>query len=135
MEHKDVIVEYETKRFSKKILKGFLITGLLFVALVGYGVYWAFFDMKRLPIGEYLTEETSPNGKYTLKAYVTNGGATTSYSVRGELVFNEKGNKTKNIYWNNREDTAKIIWIDNNTVVINGHTLDVLNDKFDFRNQ
>ncbi|MFJ5624845.1 DUF5412 domain-containing protein [Peribacillus loiseleuriae] len=117
------------------MLKGFIIVSLLFVALVEYGVYWAFFDMNRLPTGEYLTEEKSPDGKYTLKAYVTNGGATSSYSVRGELVFNRKGSKTKNIYWNYREDTANIIWTDNNTVVINGHTLDVPNDKFDFRNQ
>jgi hypothetical protein len=87
--------------------------------------------MNRLPTGEYLTEEISPNGKYTLKAYVNNGGATSSYSVLGELVFNEKGNKTKNIYLNYREDTANIIWTDNNTVVINGHMLDVRRDKFD----
>ena len=119
----------------EKILKGFIIIGLLFIALVGYGVYWAFFDMYRLPRGEYLTEETSPNGTYTLKAYVTNGGATTSYSVRGELIFNERNNKAKNIYWNYREDTANINWTDNDTVVINGHSLDVPNDTFDFRNQ
>ncbi|WP_318617611.1 DUF5412 domain-containing protein [Sporosarcina sp. YIM B06819] len=118
-----------------KILKGFILVSLLLVALVGYGIYWAFFDMNRLPTGDYLTEETSPNGKYTLKAYVTNGGATTAYAVRGELIFNEKRNKTKNIYWNYREDTANIIWTDNNTVVINGNSLDVPNDKFDFRNQ
>ncbi|MFJ7936494.1 DUF5412 domain-containing protein [Sporosarcina sp. NPDC096371] len=118
-----------------KILKALILVGLLVGTLVGYGVYWAFFDMNRLPTGEYLTEETSPNGQYTLKAYVTNGGATTSYAVRGELVFNKKANKTKNIYWNYREDTANIMWTDNDTVVINGHTLDAQNDKFDFRNQ
>ncbi|MEH7463150.1 DUF5412 family protein [Bacillus thuringiensis] len=28
-----------------------------------------------------------------------------------------------------------IEWIDNDTVVINGKTLNVSNDKFDFRNQ
>ncbi|WP_298469826.1 DUF5412 domain-containing protein [uncultured Psychrobacillus sp.] len=112
-----------------------MIGSLLIVGLVGYGVYWAFFDMNRLPTGEYLTEETSPNGKYTLKAYVTNGGATTSYSVRGELVFNDKDNKTKNIYWNYREESANISWTDNNTVIINGHTLDVTREKFDFRRQ
>ncbi|MEO4053925.1 DUF5412 domain-containing protein [Solibacillus sp. CAU 1738] len=128
-------VKYEERLFYKKLLKGLIIASLLCIVLVGYGVYWAFFDMNRLPTGEYLTEETSPNGKYTLKAYVTNGGATTSYSIRGELVFNDKANKTKNIYWNYREDTAKIIWTDNNTVVINGHTLEVPNEKFDFRNQ
>lgn len=118
-----------------KIVKGFIIIGLLFIALVGYGVYWVLFDMNRLLTGEYLTEETSPDGTYTLKAYVTNGGATMSYSVRGELVFNERNNKAKNIYWNYREDTANITWTDNDTVVINGHSLNVPNDKFDFRNQ
>ncbi|MCM3358323.1 MULTISPECIES: DUF5412 domain-containing protein [unclassified Psychrobacillus] len=121
------------KKKLNKLLKVFIIGSLLIVGLVGYGVYWAFFDMNRLPTGEYLTEEISPNGKYTLKAYVTNGGATTSYSVRGELVFNDKDNKTKNIYWNYREESASISWKDNNTVIINGHTLDVTKDKFDFR--
>lgn len=99
------------------------------------GVYWAFFDMEKLPTGEFLTEKTSPDGKYTVKAYINNGGATTSYSVRGELILNDNGYKTETIYWNYREYTANIIWTDNNTVVINGHTLDVPGDKFDFRNE
>ncbi|MFJ8066421.1 DUF5412 family protein [Psychrobacillus sp. NPDC096426] len=42
---------------------------LLFIALVGYEVYSAFFDKNRLPTEEYFTEETSPDGKYTVKAY------------------------------------------------------------------
>nr|WP_236597291.1 DUF5412 domain-containing protein [Peribacillus psychrosaccharolyticus] len=106
-----------------------MIFGLL---LVGYGVYWAFFDMNRLPTGEYLTDETSADGKYTVKTYVTNGGATTAYAVRGELVFNNSNKKTKTIYWNYREEAANISWTDNDTVEINGHSLDVPNDKFDF---
>lgn len=32
------------------------------------------------------------------------------------------------------EDTARITWTDSDTVVINGHALDLPNDKFDFRN-
>lgn len=119
----------------KKIVKISLIVGVLFMGLIGYGVYWSFFDMNRLPTGEYLTEETSPDGTYTIKAYRNNGGATTSYSIRGELVFNKNNSKTKNIYWNYREDTAEIEWIDNETVIINGHTLEVPNERFDFRNQ
>ena len=42
--------------------------------------------MGRLPEGEYIAEATSPTGQYTVKAYVTNGGAT-SYAVRGELNY------------------------------------------------
>lgn len=119
----------------KKIVKITLIISILFLGLIGYGIYLAFFDMNGLPTGEYLTEETSPDGTYTLKAYLTNGGATTSYSIRGELVFNNRNGKTKNIYWNYREETANIEWTDNDTVVINGHTLNVPKEKFDFRNQ
>lgn len=134
MRNQDLTKEFKKKR-RKKRLKGFAIVGLVVALLLGYGVYWAFFDMDRLPTGEYLTEETSPDGKYTLKAYVTNGGATTAYSVRGELVVNDKNAKVKNIYWNYREETADISWQDNNTVVINGHSLDVPSEKYDFRNQ
>jgi len=132
-ELKGIVVENEKKRLRRILLKFFLSLGVVFAALIGYGIHWAFFDMDRLPTGEFLTEETSPDGKYTLKAYVTNGGATTSYAVRGELVFNEKRKEPQNIYWNYREEIAEITWKDNDTVVINGHTLDVPNDKFDFR--
>lgn len=125
----------ENKKSGKKVLKTFLIVALLFIGLIAYGVYWAFFDMNRLPTGEYVTEKTSPDGTYTLKAYLTNGGATTSFSIRGELVFNTQNGMAKNIYWNYREDTANIEWRDSDTVVINGHTLHVPHEKFDFRNQ
>lgn len=134
MRNQDMNTVFKKKK-RKKLLMGFAIASLAVVLLVGYGVYWAFFDMNRLPTGEYLTEETSPDGKYTFKAYVTNGGATTAYSVRGELVFNDKNSKVKNIYWNYREETADISWQDNDTVIINGHSLDVPGEKFDFRNQ
>lgn len=125
----------EKKKSYKKLLKRVILVFFFIFALVWYGVYWAFFDMSRLPTGEFLTEETSPDGTYTLKAYVTNGGATTSYAIRGELVFHNNNNKTKNIYWNYREKTANIQWTDKDTVVINGRTLNVPNEKFDFRNQ
>ena len=59
--------DLDISKIKKKVLKNmlimFAIVTFLFVALVGYGVYWAFFDMNRLSTGEYLTEETSPDGK------------------------------------------------------------------------
>ena len=127
----DRIAKKSRKR--KKIIKISALIGVLLIGMIGYGVYWAFFDMNRLPVGEYVTEKTSPDGTYTIKAYRTNAGATTSYSIRGELTFNNSTQKTKNIYWNNREDTAKINWLSNDKVVINGHTLEVPNEKYDFR--
>ncbi|MBW3112585.1 DUF5412 domain-containing protein [Bacillus sp. MCCB 382] len=121
---------------EKKVV--FTVLGIFLLCVLAFGiyvVYWAFYDMNRLPEGEFLTEESSPDGKYTLRAYVTNGGATTSYAVRGELVYNEKEYETKNIYWNYREETAEISWTDKDTVVINGVSLEVPGESFDFRHQ
>ena len=127
-----IYLKKEKRTASKKGLRVLSIICLLFTGIITYGVYWAFSDIDRLPRGEYLAKHTSPGGHYTLKAYLANGGATTSYVIRGELVFNESNKKAKNIYWN---ETANITWRDNDTVEINGHTLDVLDDKFDFRLQ
>ncbi|MBZ9609021.1 DUF5412 domain-containing protein [Clostridium estertheticum] len=53
----------------KKKISVFIIIAILF-----YGVYWAFFDMSlsRLPKGELIVESKSPNGKYIIKAYKSN---------------------------------------------------------------
>lgn len=121
------------KRTLKITLLVISIPVTLTLVLLGIFVYTFFISMESLPKGEFLTEESSPDGKYTLKAYVTNGGATTSYAVRGELVFNEKNGKTKNIYWNYREEVAEISWVDHDTVIINKRTLNVPKEKYDFR--
>lgn len=86
--------------------------------------------MSRLPKGDLISEVSSPDGTYTLKCFVSDGGATTDYAVLGELNFNKENRKPKNIYWNYHEETANINWIDKNTVVINGHQLRVPNDTF-----
>ncbi|WP_277584850.1 DUF5412 domain-containing protein [Psychrobacillus antarcticus] len=121
------------KRTLKVTLLVISIPVTLTLVLLGIFVYTFFISMENLPKGEFLAEESSPDGKFTLKAYVTNGGSTTSYAVRGELVFNEKNGKIKNIYWNYREEDAEISWVDNDTVIINDHTLNVPKEKYDFR--
>ena len=115
--------------------KKLLFIFLIIVGTFAYGVYWAFFDMGRLPEGEFIAEATSPNGQYTVKIYVTNGGATTSDAVRGELNFNQEKRKPKNIYWQYRMDTASIKWLDDDTVIINNIELDVQNETYDFRRE
>ncbi|MEB2277321.1 DUF5412 domain-containing protein [Bacillus sp. ILBB4] len=46
----------------------------------------------------------SPNNTYKVELYRANGGATTSYTLRGE-VSNNKNKESKNIYW--RYDMTK----------------------------
>lgn len=114
--------------------KRFIIIPLT-LALISYFIYWAFYDMNRLPKGEFLVQSTSPNKEYTIKAYVSKGNATNSDAVRAELIFNKNNKKTKTIYWNYRENEAKIVWLDDNIVKINDVKLEVPKEKFDFRNR
>ncbi|MDO7788167.1 DUF5412 domain-containing protein [Desulforamulus aquiferis] len=125
--------EEDVKRAKKMVLIIISLFPLFLIALISYGVYWACFDMNRLPKQVLISEVKSPDGAYTVKAYLSNGGATTSFAVLGELNYNKVAKKPKNIYWNYREDHADIKWIDNDTVIINGQKLDVPYQSFDFR--
>lgn len=127
----------DTKKAQKEIkkTKRKVVIVLLSMFIIGASsVYWKFFSLQGVPKGELIQEVKSPNGTYTLNAYITNGGATTSFAVRGELIFNKrKIFKTKNIYWNYKESQANIEWKDEDTVIINGRTLQVPNETYDFR--
>ncbi|PGZ97799.1 hypothetical protein COE51_13110 [Bacillus pseudomycoides] len=127
----------ENKQAQKEIkkTKRKVAVVLLSMLIIGAGfVYWKFFSLQGVPKGELIQEVKSPNGTYTLNAYISNGGATTSFAVRGELIFNKrKIFKTKNIYWNYKEDQANIEWKGEDTVIINGHTLHVPDETYDFR--
>lgn len=128
--------------FSSIFLALFLFFGSL--------IYWLFFSMNRLPVGEYLSESDSPilemehlpegeplsesnsqNSKYTIKFYLCNGGATVDYAIRGELI--QKNKAPKNIYWEYKVRNVDVNWIDEDTVTINGRTLNLPNDIYDFR--
>lgn len=120
------------KKVYRKVL---IVLGvwLLFIAsIIGYGVYWLFFDWSRFK-QELIAESTSPDGTYTVNAYVSDGGATTSYTVLGELMFNKENKKSMKIYWQYRENAADITWVDDDTVKINGVILDVPNETYDYR--
>lgn len=96
--------------------------------------YWKFFTLSGLSGGEKIQSIHSPDKTYTLHIYRHNGGATTSFAIRGELVTNtKKFMNMKNIYWNYREEDATVQWLDNHTVMINKHKLHVETDTYDFR--
>lgn len=120
-------------------MKAIKIIGLVFLLIIiigaeiGYLIYHFQYDMNSLPKGTLITKVDSPNRKYTIKAYVTNGGATTDFAIRGELNFNGEKRKPKNVYWNYHEQKARIHWVNENTVVINGHRLTVPKEIYDYR--
>ena len=104
---------------------------VLFLALI-FAVRRAFFDIQRIEGQNELTVSQSPNGKYTVTAYLNDGGATTGFAVLCTVKDNES-DKEKNIYWNYHCNSADIKWIDEDTVDINGEVLDVETDTYDFR--
>ena len=75
-----------------------IVTILIVIAIGLFSlVNILFYSMTILPTGDYLSESTSPNGTYTIKTYLCNGGATVAYAVRGELITNTKNFKKKNV--------------------------------------
>lgn len=106
----------------------FLLFSLLAIFLYIYSETLIF-----LPVGEIINEVKSPNGNYTIRAYLVNaGGATGGFAIRGEL-FNYTNKKKKNIYWDYRIEEAAIIWLDDENVNINGIKLNIKNDTYNFR--
>ncbi|WP_100372325.1 DUF5412 domain-containing protein [Bacillus sp. FJAT-45037] len=116
----------------KKLLLVTIVWFFIILSVVGYAVYWIFFDWSRFA-DELINTSTSPNGTYTINAYISDGGATTSYAVLGELVFNEKKKRPKKIYWQYRTEKAEIEWMDDQTVMINKVKLNLPHETYDYR--
>jgi len=110
-----------------------LIAGIVLILFLT--VNHTFFNINRLPKGEFLHLTESPNRDYTVQAYVSESGATVADAVRVEVIYHQKSDKTKNIYWGYRESEAEIIWLDNDTVSINGIELDVRKEVYDWRKE
>ncbi len=92
------------------------------------------YSMETLPQGELLHTYPSPNEEYQINIYLCDGGATTDWSIRGELVECQTG-LSKNIYWCYHEKDADVQWIDNETVTINGRELQIHSDVYDWRKE
>ncbi|MCA1054093.1 DUF5412 domain-containing protein [Rossellomorea aquimaris] len=75
-------------------------------------------------ISEELVKTTvSPDHHYKIHFYLTNGGATTSFGVLGKMdgpLWFEKL-----IYDDYPMDHADVEWVDDHTILINGHVLDL----------
>ena len=84
------------------------------------------------PGKELIGTTESIDGKYTVEAYLINGGATVDWAVRCYLKTKYKFGE-KMIYNDYHVDSAIMIWEDDDTININGHIIDLPNGKYDFR--
>jgi hypothetical protein len=88
-------------------------------------------DLDELSEGEFLSKHPSPNRDYTAKAYlIDEGGATVRAAIRVEI---DDGNEANTIYWNYDESTVNISWLDNETIHINDHTLNIFHDTYHWK--
>ena len=114
------------------IISIFIAISILVVSVV----YYFFFDINRIKGEELIAKSASPNNTYTVEVYKNNGGATTDYAILCVLHYNDESKKDRNIYWDYHCDDATVEWTDEDTVVINGKTInDVTKDKYDFRSE
>ena len=72
---------------------------------------------------EHIATSESPDGRYTVDVEYYNGGAVGPFGIRGEL--NGPLWFTKSIYHEPRGYEADVTWLNDYTVSINGHTLDL----------
>lgn len=93
--------------------------------------YWYFFvDTNHLPSGELIASYPSPDGTAIVNVYNCEGNATSSDSLRAEVVI---GDKIRNIYWQYDESLHSVEWISEDIVNINGIQLNVFSDVYDWR--
>lgn len=125
----------------KRIIVIILSTMACVVLMVLLALFIRIYIIPALNIGNsqtnnpetFLIASQSPDGKYNLEAYRTEPGATVDFSIRVYLITNDKKSLIYDAY---HEYEAKIVWIDNTTVSINGKTLDISQgEKYNWRMQ
>lgn len=107
---------------------------LSLMILLGMGIHYFFFDLQRIKGQEFLEEALSPSGEYKAIAYRNNKGATTSYSIL-VTVEERKTKRTKNIYWQYRQEEIEMEWINDKEILLNQMILDVTKEEYDWRKQ
>ena len=106
----------------------------IIILFIGLFIFKNFFSMANLPKGKHIYRSSSPSHKYTFDAYLCDGGATTDYAIRGEIIDNHTGKK-RNIYWDYKVNIVESRWITDSSIIINGKKItNVEKDKYDFRN-
>ncbi|MDK0967778.1 DUF5412 family protein [Clostridium perfringens] len=112
----------------------YIIVTLIFLGVATFKISSSIREFNdRFKVSEELLGETvSSDGKYKVEVYLINGGATVDWSVKCYL---REGESKKEIYRDYHINEANMIWIDNDTISINNHNIDLPNGKYDFRDE
>ncbi|WP_195616832.1 DUF5412 family protein [Clostridium paraputrificum] len=130
--NEDFLTDQEVKKSKKKILIGTLVSLCILISLIIFALYELISTTSKMfsPNEELLSESFSPDNKYKVEAYLVDGGATTDFCVKCILFVDNK--KSKTIYSDYHIRDANIEWVDNDTVSINSHIIDLPDGKYDW---
>lgn len=121
--------DIEIKRIKRTTSIFSIFIALILILLIGSIIFLkSIFSQNE----ELITKTVSNDGKYIVEAYLINGGATVDWAVRCYLKINNRLGK-KTIYNDYHIDKATMSWEDDDTININGHTIDLPDGKFDYR--
>ena len=130
----DNIMDKEINKTKSKVIKGILfgvvITFILLFSSCSYGIYNAYNLLNDSHVVQVLKGSTSPDGRYKIKAFRTSGGATVDFGVYCDLSID--GKTYEKIYTDYHVKDANIEWIDNDTVSINSHIIDLPDGRYDW---
>ncbi len=114
---------------KKVLLVAILTAGALLLTL------WLLLGAVFAPSLEPLAQADSPDGRWRAEAYLVNGGATTAYGVRVYARERTGLQRIRRIYWQYPETDVRLVWLNSGTIEVNGVTLDVRHDAYDYRDQ
>ncbi len=89
-------------------------------------------SMKNLPSGKFMYSSISNyNENQVVKTYVVNEKGV-GKAVRAEIM-NAENKMSRTLYWQSGTTNIKVSWDSENTVVINGHKINVVDGYYDSR--
>ncbi|MBQ3154399.1 MAG: hypothetical protein IJB88_04125, partial [Clostridia bacterium] len=88
--------------------------------------------MEELPEGIKIIDADSNDGVYRATLYMVRDGDAKYYRA---AVTTLATGETKNVYFDNYTNESTIEWMNNTTLKINGISIDVTDEVYDFRTQ
>lgn len=90
-----------------------------------------------LPKGDLIKKYYSPDKKYLVNIFRSSGGATTDFSVRGEVVYllgkKDHSRDKRTFYWQYGIKDVNVMWVSSRVIDINGRKIDLEKDSYDYR--
>ena len=104
---------------------GIIIGSIITLVIISFITLMLYLDIEHRPLGE----STSPDGKHVCVVFVSDGGATTPWTVVAQISGTWIIGK-RTVYAVDNIEDADFHWVDDRTIRINGVSLDIYKDYY-----